>query len=97
MDLNRNQWFLLGLVVLFLGIEFRLIDSIELTPEVTKFLAERTGRPVAAASQTVGTMIRAEAVPPKTVRPPEWLGWALLSLGAVMILHALSMKGPGGG
>jgi hypothetical protein len=97
MDLNRNQWLLLGLVVLFLGIEFRMIHSIELTPEVTKFLAERTGRPVAAASQTFRTMIRAEAVPPKTVRPPEWLGWALVSLGAVMILHAFSMKGPGGG
>lgn len=97
MDLNRNQWFLLGLVVLFLGIEFRLIDSIELTPEVTKFVAERTGRPVAAASQTVGSMFRAEPVPPKTVRPPEWFGWALVSVGVVAILHALSMKGPGGG
>ena len=97
MDLNRNQWFLLGLVVLFLGIEFRMIDSIELTPEVTKFLADRTGRPVAAATQTAGTMFRAEAVAPKTVRPPEWIGWALLSVGAVLILHALSMKAPGGG
>jgi hypothetical protein len=97
MDLNRNQWFLLGLVVLFLGIEFRLIDSIVLTPEVTKFIAERTERPVAAAGHTVGTMLRAEAVPPKTVRLPEWLGWALVSVGAVAILHALSMKAPGGG
>jgi hypothetical protein len=97
MDLNRNQWLLLGLLVLFLGIEFRLIDSIELTPEVTRFVAERTGRPLAAASRPVGAMLRAEPVPPKTVRPPEWLGWAFLSLGAVLILHALSMKGPGGG
>jgi hypothetical protein len=95
MDLNRNQWFLLGLVVLFLGIEFRLIDSVELTPEVTRFVAERTGGPV-AASRPVGSMLRAEPVPPKTIRPPEWLGWALLSVGVVAILHALSMKGPGG-
>jgi hypothetical protein len=97
MDLNRNQWFLLGLVVLFVGIEFRMLDSFVLTPELTKFLADRKGGPVATASQNVGATLRAQPVAPKTVQPPEWLGWALVSLGAVLILHALSMKAPGGG
>ena len=97
MDLNRNQWFLLGLVLLFLGIELRMLDSFVLTPELTKFVADRTDRPVVAASRPVGSMIRAEPVPPKTVRPPEWLGWAFVSVGVVLILHALSMKAPGGG
>jgi hypothetical protein len=97
MDLNRNHWFLLGLLVLLLGVEFRLIEAIELTPEFTKFVAERTGRPVAAATQPFGSMLRAEPVPPRTVRPPEWLGWALVSVGVVAILHALSMKAPGAG
>ena len=31
----------------------------------------------------------------KTVRPPEWLGWSLMSFGAVLILHACAMKKPG--
>jgi hypothetical protein len=94
MEVNRNQWFLLGLVLLLLGLQFRMIDSVVLTPELTKFLADQTGHPVAAASQSLGTLMRAEAVAPKTLRPPEWLGWSLLSMGAVLILHALSMKKP---
>ena len=94
MELNRNQWFLAGLVLLFLGLQLRMVDSFVLTPEMTKFLADHTARPVAAASQTFGTMIRAEAVAPRSIRPPEWLGWSLLSIAAVLILHALSMKKP---
>ena len=56
MDITRNQYFLAGLVLLFLGIQFRVIESFSLTPELTQFLAERTGHPLAAmnaASQTV--------------------------------------------
>ena len=94
MEINRNQWFLAGLVLLLLGLQFRMIDSFVLTPELTKFLADRTERPVAAANQTFGTLMRAEAVPPKTVQPPEWFSWALVSVGAVLILHSLSMKRP---
>ena len=42
MEINRNQWFLAGLVLLMLGGQLRLIDSVELTPEFTKFLAKQT-------------------------------------------------------
>jgi hypothetical protein len=31
-----------------------------------------------------------------TVKPPEWLGWCLMSVGAVLALHSLSMPKPGG-
>ena len=34
--------------------------------------------------------------PRKVLQPPEWLGWCLMSVGAVLILHSLAMKGPGG-
>jgi uncharacterized membrane protein YczE len=95
MDLNRNQCFLIGLVVLYLGLQFRVVDSLVLTPEFTSFLAERTGHPVAAASNTMETLLGQEAsVPPKTVRLPEWIGWALISLGTVFILHSMAMKKP---
>lgn len=94
MDINRNQWFLAGLVVLFLGLQFRVVDSFVLTPELTKFLADRTGHTIAAADHAVGAVVNAEVVPPKTVSPPEWFSWALLSLGAVLVLQSLSMKRP---
>ena len=94
MELNRNQWFLAGLVLLLLGLQFRMVDSVVLTPELTKFLADHTSRPVATASQTMGALMTAEPLAPKTVRPPEWVGWSLLSIGVVLILHAISMKKP---
>ncbi len=95
MDLNRNQCYLIGLVLLFIGLQFRMVDSVVLTPEFTKFLAERTGHPVATASNAMETLLGQEtSVPPKTFRPPEWIGWALISFGIVMILHSMAMKKP---
>jgi hypothetical protein len=96
MEINRNQWFLAGLVLLLLGVECRLLDAVVLTPEFTQFLAERTGHPMAAASETIEALVDTEAptMPPKTIRPPESIGWAFLSLGAVFVLHSLSLRRP---
>ena len=95
MEINRNQWFLAGLVLLLLGLEFRVVDSIVLTPQFTRFLAERTGHPMAAASETMETLASTEApMPPKTIRPPESIGWAFLSFGVVFVLHSLSLRRP---
>ena len=44
MDLNRNQFFFLGLVVLLIGLQVRFVSSYVLNPKATKFLAERTGQ-----------------------------------------------------
>jgi hypothetical protein len=97
MDINRNQCFLIGLIVLYIGLQFRMVDSFVLTPEFTKILAERSGHPVATASNTVGALVgQVATVPPKTVQPPEWTGWALISFGTVLILHSMAMKKPGG-
>ncbi|OHB78448.1 MAG: hypothetical protein A2V98_06775 [Planctomycetes bacterium RBG_16_64_12] len=96
MEINRNQWFMAGLVLLFLGLQFHSIDSLVLTPEFTKFLAEHAANPVAAANPAIAAPFSAQAVAPKTVRPPEWFGWALISVGAVFVLHSLSMTKPSG-
>lgn len=96
MDINRNQCFLIGLVILYLGLQFRMIDSVQLTPEFTKILAQQSGHPMVAANNAVQSLIGQPAsVPPKTVQPPEWLGWALVSFGIVLILHSMAMKKPG--
>ena len=52
MDITRNQFLFAGLLCLFLGGQFRLVDTFELTPEFTQFLAERTGHPLASVSAT---------------------------------------------
>ena len=97
MEINRNQWFMAGLVLLFLGIQFRLINSFVLTPEMTRFLAQNTGASVAAADtgfSLPNPLQNRPALIKKTVTPPEWLGWALLSGGLVLTLQSLAMKRP---
>jgi hypothetical protein len=96
MDITRNQYFFLGLACVLLGIQFRLVDSFELTPEFTQFLAERTGHPLASVNAATQSLTDSERpLIKKVVHPPEWLGWSLISLGAVLILHSWSMKKPG--
>ncbi len=95
MDISRNQYFLAGLVLLFLGIQFRMINTITLTPEFTQLLAERTGHPLAAVNAAApAATTSAEPVLKKTFRPPDWLGWSLISAGSVLILHSLAMRRP---
>ena len=95
LDITRNQYFLAGLILLALGAQFRMTYSVTLTPEFTQMLAERTGHPAAAvgavAATSTGTVKPAIQ---KTFQPPEWLGWALLSAGSVLVLHSMAMRKP---
>jgi hypothetical protein len=31
----------------------------------------------------------------KVISPPDWIGWSLISIGSVLILHSWGMKKPG--
>jgi len=94
MELNRNQYFFLGIVLLLLGLQFRLVSSYVLTDEATRFLAERTN-----SSSTQSTLVsfanNIGETSHKVLHPPDWLGWCLISVGSVLILHSLAIKGPG--
>ena len=110
MEFNRNQYFMTGMVILLLGIQFRAVDSYVLSKPVTKFLAEKTGK---ASPQTLNAVNRVENSPlsffsfnkqqpkvsitQKVIRPPTWLGLALISIGAILILHSFAMRAPGNG
>ena len=98
MDITRNQYYLAGLIVLMLGLQFRAVDTIELTPEFTQFLADRTGHPLAAVSTNAPSLTQGEQAPlkGKTLRPPDWLGWSLGSLGVILVLHSWAMPKPSG-
>ena len=98
MDLNRNQFFLAGVLVLLLGIQFRMVDSFVLNPEFAKMIAKKQNRPVATASFSIQAILPTKApAPARKVRPPDWLGYSLLSVGAVLILHSMAMRKPEGG
>lgn len=99
MEFNRHQFFFLGMFILLIGIQVRMVETYVLSPEATKFLAERAGgKSFASASESPGTFLAANAPPSTAVRksfaPPEWLGWCLISIGAVLVLHSLAMPRP---
>jgi hypothetical protein len=96
MDITRNQFFFAGLLCLLMGGQFRMVDTYELTPNFTQFLAERTGHPMASVSATTQAMFQSETpIIKKSVKPPDWLGWTLMAMGVVLVLHSWGMKKPG--
>ena len=94
MEINRNQYFMIGLVLLFIGIQFRVVDAFVLNEGTTRYLAERT-QP-ATTSTTVRWLPAAGPPSQRTIQPPEWLGYSLMSVGSVLILHSLAMRRPEG-
>ncbi len=97
MELNRNHYFAVGTIVLLLGLQLRFVESLRLTKETTQFLAENFSK--AEAEVEVNPLASLMAVSPagysKTITPPRWLGWSLLSVGAVLVIHSLTMRPPG--
>ena len=78
MDITRNQYFFAGLLLLMLGGQLRMVDTADLTPEFTLFLAERTGHPFAAVNDVSQSLTQSDTpLAKKTVHPPDWLGWSL--------------------
>jgi len=97
MDINRNQFFMFGVLVLMLGIQFRVVDSYVLNEEATRFLAKRTGAVEETPSQSM-IFLTSSTTGPKLVKKrvtlPEWTGWCLISIGSVLVLHSLALKRP---
>ena len=99
MELNRNQFFLIGLVILLLGIQLRVVDSYTLNQKLAEEIAKRRKpTPVAASFGTMGDTFATPMAAPafnRNLDPPGWLGWALISVGGVLICHSLAMRKPG--
>jgi len=100
MDVNRNQIFLGGLVVLLLGIQLRLVDTYVLNERATQFLAQRMqqirGSEVASAGDFSTIFAAQGPIGNKRIDIPPWLGYSLLSIGGVLVLYSLALKKPGG-
>ena len=96
MEINRNQYFMAGTVLLLLGIQFRMVDTYVLNDKAKDFVAQKMAAQADSAEPTQ-TENRAAFLAPLAAgkfQPPRWLGWSFISLGAVMILHALAMPRP---
>lgn len=96
MELNRNHFFLIGLILLFLGLQFRMVDRVVLNGKTSQFIAKRLQKSSGEASAdfTPSLMTSPPPVSRRTIRPPGWIGWMLISVGSVLVLHALAMPKP---
>lgn len=94
MEINRYQYMTIGMVILLLGIQLRMIDSFVLTESTSRFIAERVNHePVPTAFSQ--SLLFSPPASKRTVQPPKWLGWALVSVGGVLVLHSLAMRRTG--
>ena len=48
MEINRNQYFMIGVVILLVGLQFRAVGQYVLNEKATQFLAKRASEPTAA-------------------------------------------------
>ena len=96
MELNRNHYFIIGIVLFLLGFQFRHVASFELNEKSSRFVEKRLGASPAPQPQYLAAMFTGPAAPPRqVVRPPRWLGFSLMSVGGVLFLFSLQMKKPG--
>lgn len=97
MDINRNQYFMAGIVILLLGVQLRMIDSYVLNEQGSEFVTQKLKQTSSSGERPKLTFISSTSIggaARKMIRPPEWMGWAFISVGAVLCLHALAMKKP---
>ncbi len=89
--------FLMGVVVLFVGVQLRAVDTFVLNETATKIVNSRLNQPAteyntysafAELSPYAADTLAAVAQPPamRSISPPRWLGWSFCSIGAVLIL-----------
>jgi len=88
MRVKRHHILLGGLLLFFAGVQFRLVDSFTLSERSSHFISAQLGdkgslQPLNLWQNTLSR---------KVVKPPRWLGLALMSVGSVLTLKSLSMK-----
>ncbi|QDT06603.1 hypothetical protein K227x_50140 [Rubripirellula lacrimiformis] len=90
MSMYRNRYFLAGILLILLGVQFRMVDSFVLNESTTRALARVTkSTPVADNSSMTSFMMQVHPKPMKRVTPPRWLGLAMIAVGAVIGCHAI--------
>ena len=90
MDIDRNRYFMFGVILFLLGLQFRLVDSFVLNESSTRALHKFAQSSKIADSSNVATNLYMDVGSPrKNIKPPNWVGFVLLTVGGVMSLHAM--------
>jgi hypothetical protein len=100
MEINRNQYFLAGLVILLLGIQLRIVDGFVLNERASEFVQRRfasMNSPQLASAGEAATLLASTPLSPRhRLEPPNWIGWSCISLGSVLVFYSLALRKPGG-
>ena len=100
----HNRLFLIGLVLLFIGVQLRMVKSFELNEKASQFVEQRfpTEPPPSATTSYVSydpyndllmqTPVQSSGPKIRTISPPRWLGFTFLSVGAVLVLTCPCFK-----
>lgn len=88
MSFKRTHFLMIGLVMLFIGVQFRLVEGFVLNKPTSQFVSEKFGskpKGIAAVfTQSGPTSIR-------TLEPPKWLAWTFISIGAVLGVYSFAL------
>ena len=88
--INTSQISLIaGILLLLFGAQLRLVDSFVLSSDTTRVLAQWSGPSSSSPDGVLRDIVVQTTSPRKTITPPNWLGWASLSVGIVLVAHGL--------
>ena len=86
----RNRYLLAGFLLLFAGVQFRMVQSFVLNEPTTRALAKISEPATPTAESSMNSfLMRVVPNPRKTVTPPRWLGLSMITFGAVIVFHSL--------
>ncbi len=94
------RFFIIGTLLVLIGVQLRVVDSFVLTPKATEFVEHRIRnsglqKPAIARSTTYDYDSLLLSSGPRTsrrIQPPRWMGWAALSAGGVLMFHGLTLR-----
>ena len=88
-----QRFFIAGVLALVIGFQLRSVDSFVLTPRASAAIEKNVRRSQLRTTNPYDSvMMTGIPTTRKTVRPPRWMGWALLSVGAVLVLHGATVR-----
>jgi|GEM_PF-4188680 len=93
MEIKRNQFLFLGMLLILIGAHFRVIETAHLNPEVSNALARQVGHPLASVNSAATSLTADNKSPYRhPINIPNRLGWLFASVGIIFVLHAITVK-----
>lgn len=87
--MNRNHYMAVGTALLLLGLAVFRVETITLTEDSTRFLAQQMETPLEQGLLAATVPIK------KTIAIPPTVRFLCVSIGAILMLHAIGMQKPG--